>query len=42
MAATIEAAAKQRIPQTIRKELNRLGSYLTRVDVIFDEDVSGA
>jgi HPt (histidine-containing phosphotransfer) domain-containing protein len=41
MAATIEAAAKQRIPKTIHEQLNSLGSYLERVDVIFDEDVSG-
>ena len=41
MAATIEAAAKQRISHTIEEGLNCLGSYLEQVDVIFDEEASG-
>ncbi len=41
IAATIEAAAKQGIPITIAEELNRLGPYLDRIEVIFDEEKSG-
>jgi len=41
MAATIENAAKQRMSQTIGKELASLGSYLERVEVIFDGEESG-
>ncbi len=41
MAATIEAAAKQGLSKTIGEELSSLGSYLERVDVIFEEDASG-
>ena len=42
MGATIEAAAKQRLGPTIEEELNRLGSYLDRIEVIFVEETSGA
>jgi HPt (histidine-containing phosphotransfer) domain-containing protein len=41
MAATIEVAAKQRVATTIDEELSRLGFYLERIEVIFDEEVSG-
>lgn len=41
MAAAIESAAKQYMPNTIEEELESLSIYLDRVEVIFDEEASG-
>ena len=41
IAATIEQAAKEGVGETIDTELNSLGSYLERVEVIFDTEASG-
>lgn len=38
IAAAVEQAAKDGIPETIDRGLTRLGSYLERVEVVFDGD----